>query len=89
MSQSSAGMNLGGIQPLTIGDIYGTHNMQKKFPNKKISISVHGANNGYVVEVEKSGYGNENELYIISEDQDLGVELGKIITHNALSNNHE
>jgi hypothetical protein len=42
-----------------------------------------------VVEVERGGYGVENELYIISEDQDLGVELGKIITHNALSNNHE
>ena len=81
-------MSMQGIQPITIGDIYGTHTVQKKFPNKKVSINIHGANNGYIVEMEQ-GHGVENQLYIITEDQDLGTEIGKIITHNALSNNHE
>jgi hypothetical protein len=80
-------MTMQGIQPITIGDIYGNQT-QKKFPNKKVSINIHGANNGYIVEVEQ-GYGVENELYIINKDQDLGTEIGKIITHNALSNRHE
>jgi hypothetical protein len=51
---------------------------------KKISFEVHQANGGYVVEVG-NGYGTDGELYIIGEEQDLGCELGKIITFNKMS----
>ena len=57
---------------------------KKSFSDKKISLHVHQANGGYVVEVEHPAYGVQNELYIVSEDNDLGKELGKIITHNKL-----
>lgn len=80
-------MSMQGIQPISIGDLYGTQTI-KKFSNKKVSINIYSANNGYIVEVEQ-GYGVESQLYIINEDQDLGTEIGKIITHNALSNRHE
>lgn len=56
----------------------------KKLPNKKISFDVHTAHGGYVVRVSK-GYGSEDDMYVIGEDQDLGQELGKIVTHHALA----
>lgn len=58
--------------------------VKKPLSDKKISLHVHQANGGYVVEVEHPVYGVQNELYIVSEDHDLGQELGKIITHNKL-----
>ena len=40
---------------------------------------------GYIVEIDNSdNYINDGELYIISEDKDLGQEIGKIITHKKL-----
>ena len=63
----------------------GPYSVEKKFPNKKISISVHEAHGGYIVEVDTHS-AKTNQLYIVSEDKDLGNEIGKIITHNILQN---
>lgn len=57
----------------------------KKLPNKKISFDVHTAHNGYVVRVSQNTFGVEDDMYVINDDQDLGQELGKIITHFTLS----
>lgn len=83
MSPSSASA----MGPVTIGqisqiDLGGYDN--KKLPNKKISFDVHTANGGYVVRVSQ-GYSTEDDMYVISDDQDLGQELGKIVTHHTLS----
>jgi predicted chitinase len=69
---------------VSMGGIAEAVQAKKSFSNKKISLHVHQANGGYVVEVEHPVYGIQNELYIVSEDNDLGQELGKIITHNKL-----
>lgn len=66
---------------ISIGEMFGGN---KTFPNKKFSISVHQAHGGYIVEVHR-GSGYEGDLYIVSEDQDLGQEIGKIITHSTLN----
>lgn len=78
------------VGPLTAGQIsqidLGTYSIgDKKLPNKKISFDVHTAHGGYVVRVSQGGYGNEDEMYVISDEQDLGQELGKIVTHHTLS----
>jgi hypothetical protein len=57
---------------------------EKKLPNKKISFDVHTAHGGYVIRISQ-GYGIEDEMYVISDDQDLGQELGKIVTHHTLT----
>ena len=82
-------MSASGVGPLTVGQIsqidlsgYGIDN--KKLPNKKISFDVHTAHGGYVVRVSQ-GYGNEDDMYVIGDNQDLGQELGKIVTHHTLS----
>jgi len=82
-------MSASGVGPLTVGQIsqidisgYGLDN--KKLPNKKISFDVHTAHGGYVVRVSQ-GYGNEDDMYVIGDTQDLGQELGKIVTHHTLS----
>ena len=86
---STYNMSASGVGPLTVGQIsqidisgYGLDN--KKLPNKKISFDVHTAHGGYVVRVSQ-GYGTEDDMYVISDNQDLGQELGKIVTHHTLS----
>jgi hypothetical protein len=84
-----AGSAMPGVAPLTASQVtqidLGTYSMgEKKLPNKKISFDVHTAHGGYVVRVSKS-YGAEDDMYVISDEQDLGNELGKIVTHHTLS----
>jgi hypothetical protein len=66
------------LGPYSMSDTYA-----KKFPNQKINISVHGANGGYIMEIATQP-GQVGELYIIPDGQDLGQEIGKIITHTML-----
>lgn len=74
----------GAGSPINIG----AYTTEKKFPNNKFFISVHQAHGGYIVEINARGEQN-NELYIVTEEQDLGNEIGKIITHQLLTNKHE
>ena len=57
----------------------------KRFPNRKFAISVHEAHGGHIVEVSVHP-GQIAELYIVAEGQDIGQEIGKIITHHTLAN---
>ena len=74
------------VGPLTVTDLgkY-TFGGGVKLPNKKISLTIHEANGGYVVTIDKGQYGEESDLYVIDSDKDLGSEIGKIITHSTLS----
>jgi hypothetical protein len=82
-------MNAASIAPITAGQISQidlgayTFGNDKKLPNKKVSIDVHTAHGGYVVKVT-NGHGVEDDMYVIGDGQDLGTELGKIITHHTL-----
>lgn len=56
-----------------------------KFPGFDIRVS--HANGGWIISVHATysiGYAVEPDLYVIHEDQDLGTELGKIITMHCL-----
>lgn len=80
-------MSASAVGPITVSDIAGidlSFGGEKKLPNKKISFDVHTAHGGYVIRVS-NGYGNEDDMYVISDDKDLGKELGKIVTHHTLS----
>ena len=82
-----AGSSAAALGPLSIGQVSQIdfpYTGEKKFPNKKISFDVHTAHGGYVVRVSQ-GYGNEDDMYVIGDSQDLGQELGKIVTHHTLS----
>jgi hypothetical protein len=71
------------LGPYSMADTYG-----KKFHNQKISISIHSANGGHIMEISTNP-GQTGELYIIPDGQDIGQEIGKIITHKMLKENHE
>lgn len=50
-------------------------------------FSLHKANGGFVIETrlyDERNDRNINKLYIVTENQDLGEELGKIITMESL-----
>jgi hypothetical protein len=85
-----AGSSAATLGPLSIGQISqidlgaGAYGIDKKLPNKKISFDVHTAHGGYVIRVSQ-GYGNEDDMYVIGDSQDLGQELGKIVTHHTLA----
>jgi hypothetical protein len=84
-----AGSSAAALGPLSIGqvsqiDLGGYAVDNKKLPNKKISFDVHTAHGGYVVRVSQ-GYGNEDDMYVINDSDDLGQELGKIVTHHTLA----
>lgn len=73
------------IPSIDIGNLtmYG----EKKLPNKKLSINVHEAHGGYIIEIVTSSM--PGDLYIIGDDKNMGEEIGKIITHAVLNKNHE
>lgn len=86
-----AGSAIPNMAPLTASQVtqidLGSYNTigEKKLPNKKISFDVHTAHGGYVVRVSQNTFGVDDEMYVISDDRDLGQELGKIVTHYTLS----
>lgn len=52
-----------------------------------MNFSVYKANGGYIVEYrqyDRQRDRQDNKLHIVNEDQDLGAELGKIISFEAL-----
>ena len=87
MSHYNVATGGGGIGPITVTDLSGidlSFSGETKLPNKKISFDVHTANGGYVVKVSQGSF-KEDEMYVISDDKDLGRELGKIVTHYTLA----
>lgn len=85
LSQSS--MDTITLGPMTIEKSATEH----KFPGTDIRITP--ANGGYIISISQSSdYVHSRtvpDLYIISEDQDLGAELGKIITMSNLKREHK
>lgn len=61
---------------------------EPELPNRKFRINIHQAHGGHIVEICKES-NSEGELYIISEEKDLGPEIGNIITHSILNAKHE
>jgi hypothetical protein len=62
----------------------GSDQVQHEF-NHGIDIRVTPANGGYIVSISpRTGYGQVPDLHIVSSDQDLGAEIGKIITLTCL-----
>ena len=50
-------------------------------------FNLYKASGGYVIETrvyDENHDRNRNKLYVVTEDKDLGVELGKIITMESL-----
>lgn len=78
-NQAGSGLTAQGIAPINI-DTLG----RRKFPNYKLTINIHGAHGGHVVEISKGGYGIEPDLHIIPEAEDFDRALGQIITHYQL-----
>jgi hypothetical protein len=69
-----------GIPSLNINDL---SSRPHEFDGMDIRITV--ANNGTIVSVKRDGYGNKPDLYVVHDDQDLGQEIGKIITMTCLT----
>ncbi len=97
MTYSASSWNVAGAQSGVIGgtvmptiDIsgMGSYGMEKKLPHRKLTINIHEAHGGYIVEVHTDPT-RIGELYIVADDKDLGQEIGKIITHRTLKENHE
>lgn len=88
MTYSSGNWNMATntIPTIDIGQLSGYG--EKRLPNKKVAISVHEAHGGYIIEINTNP-NTIGELYIVGEDKDLGVEIGKIITHAVLKKNNE
>jgi len=87
MSHYNIATGGGGIGPITVTDMAGldlSFDGETKLPNKKISFDIHTAHGGYVVKVSRGSF-KDDEMYVISDDKDLGQELGKIITHHTLA----
>ena len=82
---SAQSYTLGAMPGIDIGQ-YPYDN--KKFPNQKIAISIHSATGGYIMEISTHS-GHVSDLHIIPDGQDLGQEIGKIITMKMLKENHD
>jgi hypothetical protein len=75
-SGGSSGLSIGASVPSISITELGSHNHE--FDGMDIRITV--ANNGTIVSVKKDGYGSKPDLYVVHDNQDLGQEIGKIIT---------
>jgi hypothetical protein len=62
----------------TLAGIGDTGRTVHEFQGLDLRITV--ANGGYIISIAKNNYGQSPDLYIVNEDQDLGTEIGKIIT---------
>lgn len=84
MSYSTTNLPLGavgaGVLSISGGSngISLTESNSHQFDGMDIRVTV--ANNGTIVSVREDGYGSKPKLYVIHNDQDLGQEIGKIIT---------
>lgn len=81
-------MNMAGQIPAIQTIDIGPYSTGSRLPNKKLSITIHEAHGGYIVEMT-SNPGQAGDLYIIADDKEIGQELGKIITMKVLKENHE
>lgn len=71
-----------GLPGVTLGGTYSI-GTQHEF-DEGIDIRVTPAAGGFIVSVSHRNYGTRPELHIVTEDKDLGAEIGKIITMSCL-----
>ena len=60
---------------------------ESKFNSEGMRLQVYKANGGFVIETrryDRKNDDNRNSMYVITEDKNLGEELGKIITMECL-----
>ena len=65
----------------------GHQDVERINSNQGINFSVHRAHGGYVIEVtvyNRTTDRHNRSLHIITDDKDLGQEIGKIITYEGL-----
>mgnify|MGYP003347081982 CR=1 FL=1 len=76
-----------GIHPLSVGGSSGTFNITGAknaiATSKSMELRITPANNGTIVSIRTGDY-SEPDLYVIHDDQELGQEIGKIITMTIL-----
>lgn len=75
--------NMQPMQPMQLATAVKSNNLEANGMN----FSVYKANGGFVIEYrlyDRQKDRSDNKLHIITEDQDLGEQLGKIISFEAL-----
>jgi hypothetical protein len=69
-------------RPITLaGTDYSNHEIRKG-----LDIRIQPAHGGWIVSIVNNS--KDSELYIVSEDQDIGDELAKIVTMHYLKKEH-
>lgn len=76
---NSIPLNMSGIPGMSTLDLSGLKNSQHPFDGG-MDIRITPASGGVIVSILRGEYGRTPDLHVIGEEQDLGVELGKIIT---------
>ena len=71
-----------GMPGVTLGGTYSV-GTQHEF-DEGIDIRITPAAGGFIVSVSQRNYGVRPDLHIVTEDKDLGSEIGKIITMTCL-----
>jgi hypothetical protein len=84
---ASAGSGYGAIPGMSV--LGGTYNIgsQHEF-NEGIDIRITPANGGSIVSVNHRNH-TMSDLYVVTEDKDLGAEIGKIITMSYLKKDNK
>lgn len=77
-----AGQGYGAIPGIGLSGPY-TVGPQHEF-DEGIDIRITPASGGFIVSVNHRNFGTRPDLHIVTEDKDLGAEIGKIITMSCL-----
>ena len=77
---NSIPLNMSGLPSMSNLDLSGLRNSRHTYPGD-IDIRITPATGGTIVSILRGGdFGSAPDLHVISDEQDLGAELGKIIT---------
>jgi hypothetical protein len=76
-----------GMPGVTLGGTYSIGS-QHEF-DEGIDLRITPANGGFIVSVHHRNFGSRPELHIVTEDRDLGAEIGKIITMSCLKKDNK
>ena len=77
-----ASQGYGAIPGTTLGGTYSVDS-QHEF-DQGVDIRITPASGGFIISVNHRDYGVKPDLHIVTEDKDLGTEIGKIITMSYL-----
>ncbi len=77
-----AGTGYSGMPGVSLGGTYSIGH-QHEF-DEGVDLRVTPANGGFIISVNHRNSGTRPELHIVTNDQDLGTEISKIITMSYL-----